>query len=139
MITGDIALVAPWVADKIKGEIDCQAALGQISDSEIIAGVVYDNWNGASVEATIAIAGVMTPAYLAAIFHYPFIHLGAKKIICQVVETNISSVNLLNKMGFQLEAQILDAHPEGSILLYTMSKENCRFIGERYVKKLQVA
>jgi len=139
MITNNRALVSGWMSAKLDGEVECQAALGLVCNETIHAGVVYNDWNGVSVTATIAVEGIMTPSYLAAIFHYPFIHLGAKKIICQIGEKNQKSIHLCEKMGFRKEAQLLDSHPDGRLLLYTMSKEQCRFIGERYVKKLRVA
>ncbi len=79
----------------------------------------------------------MTPAYLAAIFHYPFVHCGASKIIAPVAESNDESIKFVTKLGFRLEHRLLDAHPDGSILLYSMKRDQCRFIGERYGKSIR--
>ena len=130
--------VGEWVAKRTFGTYEGSPTLGQVSD-KIVAGVIYSDWNGASLKATIAVDGIMTPTYLAAIFHYPFLFLGAKKIICTIAESNENSIHLCKKMGFTQEAQILDAHPDGSMLIFTLHREDCRFIGERYVKKLKVA
>jgi RimJ/RimL family protein N-acetyltransferase len=137
MISNNTDLIGDWVAGRFKGAVDYQSAIGLVNNDVIVAGVSYNDWNGASLQATIVVEGIMTPAYLAAIFHYPFIHLDAKKLIAQIAQSNKNSIHLVKNMGFRLEAQILDAHPDGSLLLYTMSKENCRFIGERYVKRLR--
>ena len=122
--------IGQWVAEKTDGVYRPNSvSLGLISHEKVVAGVVYDTWNGVSIHASIAIEGIMTPRYLAAIFHYPFIHVGAKKIICSVAEKNYNSLRLVQKLGFRLEAQILDAHPDGSLLIFTMNREQCRFIG----------
>jgi len=38
-------------------------------------------------------------------------------------------------MGFAEEARLKDADPHGDIILLTMRKKDCRFLGERYGKK----
>jgi hypothetical protein len=38
-------------------------------------------------------------------------------------------------MGFSEEARIKDCHPDGDIILYTLKREDCRFLGERYGKR----
>ena len=102
----------------------------------MIAGVLYENWNRRSVICHISVQGLMTPAYLAAIFHYPFVYLGCDKIIAPISEANAESIEFVTNLGFQEEARLLGAHPDGSLLLYTMERQKCRFIGERYGKRL---
>ena len=102
----------------------------------MIAGVLYENWNRRSVTCHIAIQGLITPTYLAAIFHYPFVYLGCDKIIAPISEANAESIEFVSNLGFQEEARLLDAHPDGSLLLYTMERQKCRFIGDRYGQRL---
>ena len=128
--------VAPWVAKKLFARFNADAAIGLERGGEMVAGVVYENWNGASFVVHIVVDGVMTPAYLAAIFHYPFVHCGASKVIGPVAESNEESIRFVKKLGFRLEHRILDAHPDGSLLLFSMTPEQCRFIGQRYQKRL---
>lgn len=131
--------VAPWVAKKLFARFNADEGIGLERNGEMVAGVVYEDWNGASFVCHIVVQGVMTPRYLAAIFHYPFVHCGASKIIAPVPQSNEESVKFVSKLGFRLEAQLLDAHPDGSVLLYTMSRDQCRFIGEKYGQRLAVA
>ena len=118
-------LNTPWVGEGAE-------AIGLRLSNRITAGVLYENWNGVSCVCHIAIDGPLTPAYMAAIFHYPFIYGGLRKIIAPVSEGNHKSVRFVTKLGFKQEAQILDASPEGSILLFTMKPDECRYLGERY-------
>ena len=138
-ITSISADVGPWVARKIFGPWTGAPAIGLERGGEIVAGVIYENWNRRSVTCHIAVQGLMTPAYLAAIFHYPFVHLGCDKIIAPVAEGNEESIRFVRKLGFQEECRILDAHPDGSLLIFTMTRQECRFIGERYGKRLSIA
>ena len=133
MIVSDKNRVGPWVAKKIFSQFDPNAeAIGLDRDGEIQAGVIYEDWNGKSIMAHIAIDGKINKSFLFAIFHYPFVHCGVDKIICPVPESNAESRKLVEHMGFGCEARILDAHPDGDLLLYTMKREKCRFLGERY-------
>ena len=138
-IVSDAAEVGPWVAKKVFGAWNGSPAIGLSRWGEMVAGVIYENWNRRSVTCHIAVQGLMTPAYLAAIFHYPFVYLGCDKILAPVAESNAESIKFVKKLGFQEEARILDAHPDGSLLIYTMAKAACRFIGDRYGQRFSIA
>lgn len=135
-IVCDKYAVGPWVAERIHGQFtpENSQAIG-LSRGKMVAGVLYENWNGASVVCHIAIEGLLTPRYLAVIFDYPFNVLGVKKIIAPIASTNLQSIDFVVNLGFSKEAQLLDAHPDGTLYLFTMSRQQCRFIGERYGKK----
>jgi hypothetical protein len=47
-------------------------AIGWEKDGKIVAGVIYEDWNGQSIVCHIAIMGNITPTFLAKIFDYPF-------------------------------------------------------------------
>jgi RimJ/RimL family protein N-acetyltransferase len=76
---------------------------------------------------------------LYAIFDYPFNICDVEKIIVPVASENAESLRLVKKMGFTEEARIKDAHPLGDIVLLTMLKKDCRFLGERYGKRCTIA
>jgi len=126
-----------WTAEQTKGkyfEANSQS-IGLKQNGEFVAGVIYENWNGRSIICHIAISGRLTPRYLAVIFDYPFNVCDVKKIIVPVDATNLKSVILVEKMGFTEEARIKDGMADGDMILYTLAKENCKYLGERYGKK----
>jgi RimJ/RimL family protein N-acetyltransferase len=126
-----------WTAEQTKGkyfEANSQS-IGLKQNGEFVAGVIYENWNGRSIICHIAISGRLTPRYLAVIFDYPFNVCGVRKIIVPVDATNLKSVILVEKMGFTEEARIKDGMADGDMILYTLAKENCKYLGERYGKK----
>ena len=125
-----------WTAEKIEGgyhEVRSRS-IGLKKNGEFVAGVIYENWNRRTITCHIAIAGRMTPRYLAIIFDYPFNVCDVKKIIVPVDSTNSKSVNLVKKMGFIEEARIKDGMADGDMILYTLAKNDCKYLGERYEK-----
>jgi RimJ/RimL family protein N-acetyltransferase len=129
--------VGEWVCSQTGGGYHeaRSNALGLRKDGEIVAGVVYENWNGRSVFCHIAIESRMTPAYLAAIFDYPFNVCGVDKIVVPVSSGNSKALRLVGKMGFTEEARIHNADTNGDIVFLTMARESCRFLGRRYGQK----
>lgn len=132
------AEVTPWVEKKLFARFNADEAIGLRKGDDLVAGVVYEDWNGASFVVHICIQGKMTPSYLASIFHYPFTHCGAKKLIAPIAESNEESIKFVENLGFREEARLLDAHPDGSVLLYTMQRDACRFIGARYASRIRM-
>lgn len=133
--------VGRWVAKRIRGGFceDRARAIGLEKDGELTAGVIYENWNHQSIWCHIAIEGRMTSSYLAAIFDYPFNIACVEKIIVPVGSDNEKSTRLVLNMGFSEEARIKDGRPEGDIVLFTMKRADCRFLGEKYGKRLAIA
>ena len=135
------AIVGHWVAKRIRGGYFAERsnALGLEKNGELVAGVIYENWNHKSIWCHIAIDGRLTPRYLAAIFDYPFNICQVEKIIVPVGSDNEESIRLVEKMGFAEEGRIKDARPEGDLILFTLARDACRFIGEKHGQRLTIA
>ena len=130
--------VGRWVAAKnnqMYFEANSQA-VGWEKDGEIVAGVIYDGWNKQSIVCHIAATESLTATFLAKVFDYSFRQLQVHKMIATVSSKNFKSIQLVTHMGFKEEAKIKDAHPSGDIVIFTMTKEDCKFLGEKYVKRL---
>lgn len=134
VLFGFDADVSAWVAQRIPGFTPTKdaRALGVVRDERLIAGVVYERWNGVHVEASIAVdhPGWATKDTMFRIFSYPFNQLGCVAISVIVPSSNIQSLNLATKMGFEPEALVkYAAHDGSSLVIMKMFKENCRWIG----------
>ena len=128
------AEIGQWVADKL-GTVyspEVSASIGLVKDEKIVAGVIYENWNRRSITAHMVVNGKLTRSFIFAIFHHAFVTCGVHKVICPVNNTNIKSNSLVKNMGFSAEGRLKDCSPDGDIILYTMQKSGCRFLGERY-------
>ena len=123
--------VGHWVTSRIGGFFDpvCMSAIGWQSDGRLTAGAAYRDWNGVSIEGQIAADKPLTRGFLFAIFDYPFRQLGARKIIATTSADHIRSIRLLQRLGFHEEACLRDAAPGGDLIICTMRREDCRFLG----------
>jgi len=101
-----------------------------LEDGKPIAGVVYEGYNTYTVSAHIWIKEGKKPTkeWFAAIFDYPFNKLEVNKIMGQVFSKNEKARKLDEHLGFKLEATIKDYCPDGDLLMYTMTRENCRVL-----------
>ena len=135
-ITSDHA-AGHWTAQKVDGGYfqERSRSIGLKKNGEFVAGVIYENWHGRSITCHIAVTGRMTPAYLFAIFDYPFNVCKVGKIIVPVSSANLTSIRFVEKMGFQEEARINNAMPDGDMVIFTMPKERCKYLENRYGKK----
>lgn len=100
--------------------------------------MIYENWNQKSIVCHIAV-DFMSPEFLASIFDYPFNSLNAHKIVAPVSSGNLKSQKLVKKMGFSIEGVLKDCDPLGDILLYTMKKSDCKYLGNKYGKILRTS
>lgn len=101
-----------------------------VEDNAPIAGVVYDNYNTTSIAAHIWVGKEFRPSreWYSAIFDYPFKRLGVRKIIGQVISNNDAAMRLDTHFGFVEEARVTDYSEDGSLILYTMTPEQCRIL-----------
>jgi RimJ/RimL family protein N-acetyltransferase len=61
-------------------------------------------------------------------FFYPFEQLNVTKIIAPIDSNNRASIRWTEHCGFTLEATLKDACPKGDMLLYTMTREACKWL-----------
>ena len=106
--------------------------IGLEKDGTLIAGVMYDYYNGASVYMHVAAAVKhwLDREYLRVCFDYPFRQLGCKAVIGLVGEKNHKARRFDEHLGFKLTAAIPEGHPDGSLLIYAMRKSDCRWLKE---------
>lgn len=131
--------VGHWVAKRVDfGFLESRSvALGLKREDKIIAGVIYDNFNHQTIWCHFAIEGKLTPAFLAAIFDYPFNTCKVEKIIAPVGSDNEKSGKVVKNMGFTEEGRIKEGIPHGDIVFYTLRRDDCRFLGQRYCKRIE--
>ena len=130
--------VGAWVTAQTEGAFDPNrsVAIGLERDGKLVAGTVYENWNGRSVVCHIAWQRV-TPAYMAAVYDYAYNVAGVDKIIGPISSNHTRALALVSKMGFSEEARIKDAaHDSGDIVLMTLTPDKCRFLEPRYGQKI---
>lgn len=96
-----------------------------------IAGTIFYNCNGQSLWLSVAaVPGRqwLNKAYLWTCFAYPFKQLGVWKVFAEVAEANKASRGFVERLGFRLEATLKDADPSGDILVFSMTRKECRWL-----------
>lgn len=129
-------LVSQWVVARTGGTWipETFSAIGLAEDGVIVAGTCYEQFNGRSVVMSVALEQPLTPRFLFASFDYPFNQLGATKVIGLVDSQNLAAVRLDRHLGFELEATLKEAGPRGDLLIFTMTRDQCKWLslGKRY-------
>jgi hypothetical protein len=107
--------------------------IGLEKNGDLVAGVMYDYYNGASIYMHVAAIGKnwMNRDFLWFVFYYPFIQIGAKVIIGLVESDNLQAIKFDEHIGFKLNQKIPDASPNGDLLVYTMKKDDCKWLNLR--------
>lgn len=106
-------------------------AIGLEIDGELIAAVLYDNYNEASVamHLTIRPGAIVTPQFLWYSFQYPFNEMKVNKVLGYVNEENQKALSLYGRLGFTVEHRIANASPGGDLVVISMTRQQCRFLG----------
>lgn len=126
--------VGPWVCERTGGKWYGEGQAIGLTDSNdsLVAGVVFDHFNGANVHMQVASDGSrkwMNREYLWFCFYYPFEQLKVKRVTALVAESNTDSRRFCERLGFDLEARLKDAHPSGDLFVYVMTPRTCRWLG----------
>lgn len=120
VVYGADDLVNAWVAKHIGMPWEQRSgdtALGIVKGKELVAGVVYSDFNGPNVFASIVSKSPVwqrNKRTVAQLFIYPFETLGAARMTCAIASSNRASVRLCERLGFRHEASLLYAAHDGS-------------------------
>lgn len=124
--------VAQWVFSRLPHSDDATAysAIGLESDGEIIVGVVYNSFTGADIDMTVAAKqGVLwRTRWIVPMFRYPFLQLGCRRVSARCASRNHKSASVLLHLGFKPEGYLRDALPDDDMLLFGMTRNECRWL-----------
>lgn len=143
ILIGQDDYVGKWVCLRAGGQYSGGTTVGLTelrgAFPSLIAGVMYDQFNGASICMHVAAEPGkrwMTREYLWFCFYYPFVQLGVQKIIGLVPAANEIALRFDKHLGFEEEHRIRDAHPRGDLVILSMTREQCRFLEIRNGKRI---
>jgi len=131
VIVFDVDRIGPWVCSRaggtwVKGR---GTGIGLERSGELIAGVLYEDYNRANIVCHIAgVGNWLNREFLWTIFDYPFRQLKVKRITTTVAQSNTRSQRFTQHLGFTLEARLKDAHPSGDLFIYRMMAADCRWL-----------
>ena len=137
VLVGCDVVFGPWLAEKLdtrwfpgRGSI---IGLGDPEVGKPAAAAWFESYNGASIMCHFATDGKsrLTREFLWFISYYPFEQLKVQKVISPVESSNLASIKWVERFGFILEATLKDAAPKGDLLIYTIVKDQCKWLHMR--------
>lgn len=131
VVLGENDRVGPWIEYNGGGQYRAGSqCIGLERDGELVAGALFDYHNGASVYGHWAVSDkhALNREFLTAIFRYPFVQLDCSVLIGLIAGDNEASIEVAGHLGFDLEHTIKGAHPSGDLLIYTMRRNECRWL-----------
>lgn len=100
---------------------------------------MYDGYTGSSIaiHSRCDDPRHVSRKFYWAIFDYPFNVLKVKQLKGLVSTANLKAQKVNEHLGFKHEALLKDYFLDGDGIVYTMSKEDCRWLKlkERYIKE----
>jgi RimJ/RimL family protein N-acetyltransferase len=63
------------------------------------------------------------------VFDYPFNQLGVKKIFADIRRSDVRTFQFAVKAGFKAEAGIEGVYPDDDMLVMSLYRDDCRFLG----------
>jgi RimJ/RimL family protein N-acetyltransferase len=131
--------VVEWVAKKTNefGNFGAAVGIGLKKNGEIIAGVVFNDYNGVNIQMHVASDGSkrwLTREFLWTVFDYPFNQAKVNRITTLVGEGNKEALKFNEHIGFERETTLRGAHPTGDFIVYVMWKRNCAWISQEFKK-----
>lgn len=129
--------VGRWVCEKAGGNwTHLCSAIGQEYNGELIAGIMFDGYTGASISMHSRCDDPkhVSRKFFWMIFDYPFNQLKVNRVTGIVSTANTKAKEIDEKLGWIYETTLSDYFPDGDALIYIMRKEDCRWLklGERY-------
>lgn len=140
MYSFDSEKVGPWVAERTGGQWTPQRgqAIGKLDDQgNVVAGAIFEDWNGANLFMHIAIQERITAQFLALLADYAFNQAKVNRVTGMVKSTNRQSINFAIRCGFVLESKLRQATLDGDLLVFRLFKDECRFLKSRYAHTLK--
>ena len=145
IITQREDIFGPWMMERLGSEwFPGRGSIIGLWDDELqapIAGAMFEGYNGASVIVHLTGLGKrwMNREYLWFCFCYPFEQLRVTKLIGVVESDNLDAQRLNTHFGYTLEATLKDAAPKGDLLIYSMTRDQCKWLTlkEQYRGKTQ--
>ena len=130
--------VTEWVRQRLdNSHFGPATAIGLVKYGKIIAGVVYHNYRLNGLEMSIATEDKhwASRRTLKAFFAYPFNQLNCERVTALVLEDNLKSRDMVNRLGFKKEGVLRNAMQGKDIHIYGMLKDECKWIGESNVRR----
>jgi len=123
-------LISTWVAAKTEQVTTWgdHYAMGVMEGSTVVAGVVFNNFNGANATMHVAVdkSGKILIKLFQAAYDYAFNQCKLKRVTGMVPTSMPDVIAFDQKLGFEYEFTMKDAHPDGDMVVLCGTPESCK-------------
>lgn len=127
IVDNELERCQDWLGDST-GSIgyDIVQAIGLERNGELVAVTGYNNFTSKACHVHFSInkGAYPTKQYIWFVHYYPFIQAGLDALIALLPKKNGQIIRLVNHLGYEFRCSM----DEADLMLYTMTKQNCRFI-----------
>ena len=105
-------------------------AIGVQRDGEIIAAAVYHDLRQGQIEASIAATSQRwaSRSVLHTLFAYPFLQVGAHRLLVTCDEANEKAMKMNSQLGFTQEGRLRQMYAPHDAVIWGMLKDECKWI-----------
>jgi RimJ/RimL family protein N-acetyltransferase len=106
--------------------------IGLEQDGDLIAVVLYNIYSGADIAMHVAAVDGsrwMTRSYLRAVFRYPFVQLGVRRVSGFVPASNAQAIRFNEHLGFKREGLMREALWDDDVIVFGMLRQECKYHG----------
>jgi hypothetical protein len=100
---------------------------------KLLGGAIYSDYTGvggsAHIHAIIEDRMCLSRAFLYLVFSYPFDQLLVKKLFAPVPRSKENVFRFCYRLGFKPEAGITDVFPGDDMVLMSMYRADCKYLG----------
>lgn len=104
--------------------------IGEEIDGQLVCLVMFDNYNGANIEAHI-VASRITRKMTRAAFRYVFEVCGCRRVTSLNDSSNFTMKPYLERLGFKYEGTIRHGLPDSDLIVYGMIREECKWVSPK--------
>lgn len=126
MLVFDTDQVYDYLKSRMPGllRLESGVGVGWSRDGELVAGAVFEQHNGVSVWAHVAIDGHLPRTFLRAFLAYPFKVCKVQAVRGYLEASNHRLRNLARRLGAVEEATLKQATPNGDVVICTLWRRN---------------
>lgn len=141
IVTHDDA-IGRWVYERSGGGdwvIGAGATIGVYRGNDIVAGTTFTQWAGPNIFTAVAVEDrrAISRKFLFLCFWYPFEQLQCRRITALVNSDNSACLQSIEHLGFKREATLVDAAPNGDVIVFRMFKRECAWLQTLRIRELR--
>lgn len=123
-----------WISERLRiSDFGPCVTIGVLHKGQIAAVALFNKYLHPNIEISFAIGSPhwASRGSVQAIFRYPFVQLGCKRVTATIRADNKRASRFLLHLGFKQEGYHPDVFEDGDAITYGLLRKDCRWINEQ--------